>query len=42
MKSAVILFVQNKRLEPVRKQIVSGADNHDLFVEETGQPGESL
>jgi len=40
-KTAVILFVQNKRMEPVRKQIEEGAEDHDLFVEETGRPDES-
>ncbi len=40
-KAAVIMFVKNKRMTPVREQIEHGAKNHDQFVELVNQPGES-
>lgn len=40
-KSAVIMFVCNKKMEPVREQIEHGAENHSQFVEKVEQSGES-
>jgi hypothetical protein len=40
-KTAVILFVQNEQMEPVREQIESGAESHEAFVEAVEQPDES-
>lgn len=40
-KTAVILFVQNQQMEPVREQIESGAESHDEFAEVIEQPDES-
>lgn len=35
------MFVQNKKMGPVREQIESGVEDHEQFVEEVDKPGES-
>lgn len=40
-KAAVIMFVCNQQMGPVRKQIDEGVANHPQFVENVDQPGES-
>ena len=40
-KAAVILFVQNKQMEPVREQIESGSQGHEQFIETVEKPDDS-
>lgn len=40
-KAAVLMFVNNQQMEPVRDQIEHGVENHEQFLEKVKQPGES-
>jgi len=40
-KAAVIMFVQNQKMEPVRKQIEQGIESNDQFIKKVDQPDES-